>query len=137
MANMVQKFEGNQNVLNTLKILNNEQDDVLRKREEQIMGLKRDVKRNKQQCKLKEVEVTKKQHDLAKARQAAAVLHNFISVLEHRITELEEREQPTQQFLNNLKKTIEKMNGACVCVCVFVSVLMLSYHVNASVIMHI
>ena len=39
------------------------------------------------------------------------VLHNFISVLEHRITELEEREQPTQQFLNNLKKTIEKMNG--------------------------
>ena len=78
MANMVQKFEGNQNVLNTLKILNNEQDDVLRKREEQIMSLKRDVKRNKQQCKLKEVEVTKKQHDLANARQAAAGTRRLI-----------------------------------------------------------
>ena len=82
------------------------------------------------------------QHALAAARKDNTVLQNFISLLEHRIAELEEREAPAVDYLIGLREQIGEMNEGittfaflsccasachwrvvyvCVCVCCFVN----------------
>jgi septal ring factor EnvC (AmiA/AmiB activator) len=75
-----------------------------------IAHLSAELALNKNKVKEKEQALTKGQHALAAARKDNTVLQNFISLLEHRIAELEEREAPAVDHLIQLREQINEMN---------------------------
>ena len=111
MSAAKRKLDEKQSSLSNLELVVAEQDDSLHHTSSVIKKLTHSVASSKQQLRLKEEDITRRQYELAGARQDNTVLKNFIEILEHRIAELENREAPALDALMTMKGRIEAMNS--------------------------
>ena len=111
MSAAKRKLDEKQSNLSNLELVVAEQDDNLHHTSAVIRKLTATVASSKQQLRLKEEDITRRQYELAGARQDNTVLKNFIEILEHRIAELENREAPALDALMTMKGRIEHMSG--------------------------
>lgn len=107
---MQKEMDKRKQLVNHLKVTEKENEDTLEKHKEQIGVLRKELSMFRSKTKQKEVELFARQQELASTRQGTSVLHNFASVLEHRITELESKEGPMKDYCTDLKSTIDSMN---------------------------
>ena len=120
MSAAKRKLDEKNSTLSNLELVVAEQDDNLHHTSAVIKKLTSTLTSSKLSLRLKEEDITRRQYELAGARQDNTVLKNFIEILEHRIAELENREAPALDALMSMKGRIESMsnelfilNGKC------------------------
>ena len=120
MSAAKRKLDEKNSTLSNLELVVAEQDDNLHHTSAVIKKLTSTLTSSKLSLRLKEEDITRRQYELAGARQDNTVLKNFIEILEHRIAELENREAPALDALMSMKARIESMsnelfvlNGKC------------------------
>ena len=120
MSAAKRKLDEKNSTLSNLELVVAEQDDNLHHTSSVIKKLTSTLTSSKLSLRLKEEDITRRQYELAGARQDNTVLKNFIEILEHRIAELENREAPALDALMSMKSRIESMsnelfvlNGKC------------------------
>jgi WD40 repeat protein len=110
MSGMKTEMEEKKTQFNHLRLQAEEQEQKLEQKQELLTTLKDGVESLKKKQKAKEIELFQRSQQLATTRQGTAVLHNFASVLEARISELEGKEEPMQDYLKQMKTTMASMN---------------------------
>ena len=93
--------------LSLVKIKMQETQEELERRQAMNVTLKEQVTTLLKQTKHKEVLLFEKQQELASTRQASSVLHNFATLLENRISEMEEKEGPSREYAKQMKETMK------------------------------
>ena len=105
------KLEEKNESWKALEALSNEREDQLQHLASVIRKLTTEMTHLKNGLREKEEHITRRQHDLAQARQDNGTLKNFLEILEHRIAELENRETPALETMIALKQQVEHMSA--------------------------
>jgi len=104
------KLQERSDACKQLEVAGLEKEDQLQHLATVIRRLTQELTSLKAALRDKEEQITRRQHELAQARQDNGTLKNFLEILEHRIAELENRETPALITMLELKKQVESMS---------------------------
>jgi len=104
------KLDEKNEACKALEALANEREDQLQHLSSVIRRLTAEMASLKQSLREKEEHITRRQHELAQARQDNGTLKSFLEILESRIVELENRETPALDTMLALRAQVESMS---------------------------
>eukprot|EP01083_Nonionella_stella_P283833 966139_1 len=107
---IIRQYEKSRKTISDLETSNEALKSEVDSLTKQLYNFRRELTSTKNNVRTREKEISFRQRELSKVRNDNISLNNFRAVLDNRITELEEREEPAHKYIHTLVERMESMN---------------------------